>query len=33
MDYLIEKTSLMIKGKSYPEGRIISDSILSNQDI
>ncbi len=33
MDYLIEKTSLMVKGKNYPEGGIISDSVLSKDDL
>ncbi|MEJ2616294.1 MAG: hypothetical protein P8Z35_15155 [Ignavibacteriaceae bacterium] len=33
MDYLIEKTSLMVKGKNFPEGGIISDSVLTKQDI
>ena len=33
MDYLIEKTSLMVKGQNYPEGGIISDSVLTKEDI
>ena len=33
MDYLIVNTSLMVKGKNYPEGEKISDSVLSQQDI
>ena len=33
MDYLIEKTSLMVKGKNYPEGGIISDSVLTKEDL
>lgn len=33
MNYLIVNTSLMVKGKNYPEGGIISDSVLTKQDI
>ena len=33
MDYIIVNTSLMVKGKNYPEGGKISDSVLSTQDI
>ena len=33
MDYLIEKSSLMVKGQNYPEGGIISDSVLTKEDI
>ena len=33
MDYLIVNTSLMVKGKNYPEGEKISDSVLSTQDL
>ncbi|MEJ2615361.1 MAG: hypothetical protein P8Z35_10400 [Ignavibacteriaceae bacterium] len=33
MEYLIVNTSLMVKGKNYPEGGIISDSVLTKQDV
>jgi hypothetical protein len=33
MNYLIVNTSLMVKGKNYPEGGMISDSVLTKQDI
>ena len=33
MEYLIVNTSLMVKGKNYPEGGIISDSVLTKEDI
>ncbi|MGA9291477.1 MAG: hypothetical protein WBV81_02745 [Ignavibacteriaceae bacterium] len=33
MDYLIVNTSLMVKGKNYPEGGKISDSVLTKQDL
>ena len=33
MNYLIVNTSLMVKGKNYPEGGIISDSVLTKQDV
>ena len=33
MDYLIVNTSLMVKGKNYPEGTKISDSVLSQNDL
>ena len=33
MDYLIVNTSLMVKGKNYPEGEKISDSVLSEDDL
>ena len=33
MEYLIVNTSLMVKGKNYPENEKISDSVLTKQDI
>jgi hypothetical protein len=33
MEYLIVNTSLMVKGKNYPEGGKISDSVLTKQDL
>ena len=33
MDYKIINTALMVKGKNYPEGSIISDSDLSKSDL
>ena len=33
MEYIIINTSLMVKGKNYSEGEIISDSVLTKQDI
>jgi len=33
MNYSIVNTSLMVKGRNYPEGGKISDSVLSTQDI
>ena len=33
MEYLIVNTSLMVKGKNYPEGGKISDSVLTKQDM
>ena len=33
MDYLIVNTSLMVKGRNFPEGGTISDSVLTKQDI
>jgi hypothetical protein len=33
MQYQIVKTAIMIKGKNYPEGSIIPESILTKEDI